>query len=139
MRKFLDIIREPIAKTEADRVGCGECPVNMACVLEEGGTGWTFDCCHVTSLRVDGLVLTIDCGRHNFEKNNEVGKWKVCPLCSGSIIEVVERAKRSGANDPNRFVLTEHAKVPLEERVKLWKAKHAEALKRLAAEKERFE
>ena len=138
MRKFLDVIRQSVDKTEADRVSCGECPVNMACVLEEGGTGWTFDCCHVTSVRVDGLVLAIDCGRHNFEQNNEAKKWEKCPLCSGSIMEVAERAKRNG-NDPNRYVLTAHAKVPLAERIKLWRQAHADALKRLDAEKERFE
>lgn len=132
MKKFLEVIRQPV-----ESVSCGECPVNMACVLEEGGTGWTFNCCHATTVRVEGVLLTLDCGRHNFEQSNDAKKWEKCPLCTGSIMEVVERAKREGEKDPNRYVRTIHATVPLEDRIKLWKQKHAEAVKRLDLEKER--
>lgn len=137
MRKFLDVIKEPVEATEKTRVDCGTCPVNMACVLKEGGNGWTFDCCHSTGFKMDDLLLIIDCGKHEFEQTQEAKRWAKCPLCSGGIMEVVERTQREQGFDPNRYVLTVHAKVPFEERRTLWVEKHKQALERLRAENER--
>jgi hypothetical protein len=139
VRKFLDVIKEPIAKTEATRVTCGTCPVSMACMIGQGGNGWKFDCCGATGFVLEGVgTLAIDCSRNEFEQNKDAKKYRQCPLCSGGIMEVVERSSLDGGNDANRYLLTAHAKVPLEDRVKLWKDTHAAALTRIRDERDRI-
>jgi len=111
----LDILERP-----PKVVDCGACPVTMACAIERGGTGWTFDCCHSTSVEVEGVIHIIDCQRHKFEQNETAKDCKVCPLCTGDVMVVALRDAK-GATTPNRYVPTKHAKVSLSERLRLWK------------------
>lgn len=137
MRKFLDVIKEPIAKTEATRVHCGTCPVSMACMVGQGGNGWKFDCCGSTGFVFDKTTLVVDCAKNEFEQAAEAKKFKLCPLCSGGIMEVIVRSVNETGDENNRYLLTEHAKVPLAQRIELWKEKHLAALARIKDENER--
>lgn len=133
MISFFDAVELPRAKVEKTRVNCGSCPVNMSCVLGEGGNGWKFDCCGATGYVLDEATIVIDCANNSFEQNAEAKTWKLCPLCSGGIMEVVERARKDG-HHKNLYLLTVHAKVPLAERLALWKERQAKAKTLIADE-----
>jgi hypothetical protein len=137
MITFFQAVELPLKKVEASRVGCGTCPVSLACIVGQGGNGWKFDCCGATGYILDGLTVAIDCGKNNFEQNADAKTWKLCPLCSGGIMTVVERAKRDAPTDMNRYLLTEHAKVPLVQRLALWKQKREDAVVKIAEEQAR--
>ncbi len=137
MITFFQAVELPLAEVEKTRVTCGSCPVNMACILGQGGNGWKFDCCGMTGFQMDdNVTVAIDCANNGFEQNADAKTWKKCPLCSGGIMEVVERARADGGRR-SMYLLTEHAKVPLVERLELWKRKQAEARTRIAEENER--
>ncbi len=109
---LLDVLRKP-----PKVVDCGTCPVNIACALERGGTGWTFDCCRSTSVDTSEGILIIDCQLHRFEQSATARDCKVCPLCSGDLMTVALRDPRNA----NHYVPTVHAKIPLAERLRLWR------------------
>lgn len=134
-KRFLDVVRDPVETTEAARVDCPTCPVNMACIVGQDGTGWTFNCCRSTGVVVEGEVVVIDCAKHNFAQNERAKAYKKCPLCSGDVMEVVERARRAGTA-PTVYLPTVHAKVSIAERQVRWQASHERALRRLADEDE---
>ncbi len=112
MRSLLDVLRKPPRV-----VDCGTCPVSIACALERGGTGWTYNCCRSTAVEVDGTILIIDCQRHRFEQTATATACKVCPLCSGDLMTIALR----DPEDANQYVPTVHAKIPLAERLRLWR------------------
>jgi hypothetical protein len=132
--KFLDIVK---LKTLPAPVDCGTCPVNLACAVGKGGNGFVFDCCHATAFEMmEGekrRLLVIDCQKHAFEQTELAKDCKSCPLCSGDIMEVVLR----DVSQNNRYVPTVHAKVPLADRVKLFRTKLEEAKAILEEEKKR--
>lgn len=136
MITFFEAVELPAAKVEKTRVSCGDCPVNMSCILGEGGNGWKFDCCGATGYVQDENTIVIDCAKNGFEQIAEAKTWKQCPLCSGGIMEVVERSRSDGGRK-NLYLLTEHARVPLVERLELWKKKQVEAKARIADENAR--
>lgn len=136
MINFADVLVLSPAKIEKTRVNCGTCPVNMACILGQGGTGWKFNCCGSTGYVLDDATVAIDCANNAFEQNEDAKSWKLCPMCSGGIMEVVERARKDGGHK-NLYLLTVYAKVPLEDRLKLWKEKQAYAKSILADEAQR--
>lgn len=126
--KFMHIFETGKAPKPVD---CGNCPVNIACAVGGGGTGWTFDCCHSTSVEQnnDGRrrLLVIDCGKHAFEQIDMAKECKLCPLCSGDIVDVELRDEI----DTHRYVPTVYAKVPLAVRVKKWQETLPLALERM--------
>lgn len=138
MITFIDAIDKPIAAVEKTRVDCGTCPFSLACIVGQGGNGWKFDCCGMTGFIVgdedNAITVAIDCQKNNFEQGAKAKTWTKCPLCSGGIIEVVERARRDEGKDSNRYLLTVHAKVPLAERLELWKKKREDAIARIQEE-----
>jgi hypothetical protein len=129
--KFIDLVESKKLPTPVD---CGNCPVNMACALGQGGNGYTFDCCHATGFQteVDGrtVMYLIDCQRHAFEQNRFAKMCKLCPLCSGDIVEVAMR----DISQSNVYLPTVHAKVPVADRVRLWRDKLPQVRERLKAE-----
>lgn len=135
MRKFLDVVRNSVEATEAARVNCASCPVNMACMVGEGGNGWTFDCCHSTAFQLGEHLLVIDCGKHSFEQKEEAKKVKQCPLCSGEIMESDERDRRMSRGAARmRYLPTVHALVPIETRIETWRPALEKAVIRCDAE-----
>ncbi len=116
-------------------VDCGNCPVSMACALGQGGTGWTFNCCRSTSVEMQEhgkrRLLVIDCQRHTFEQNEDAKDCKLCPLCSGDIMDVELRDEI----DTHRYVPTVYAKIPVEKRVKKWQEVLPLALERQAGKR----
>lgn len=134
MISFLKVVSQSVAATEKTRVTCGTCPVSLACVVGEGGTGWKFDCCGSTAVRIEDQILLIDCAKNNFEQHKDAKEHQLCPLCSGGIMEAVERGRLDGGQDPNRYVLTVYAKVPFADRLAVWRRTHVEALHRLEVE-----
>lgn len=130
--KFLDLIK---AKTLPVPVDCGTCPVSMACAVGQGGNGFVFDCCHAVGYNAwedgEGVLYVIDCQNHGFEQVSLAKECFLCPLCSGGIMEVVLR----DVSQSNRYVPTVHAKVPLAERVALFRKTAEEAKERIAEER----
>jgi hypothetical protein len=122
------------------RVDCGTCPVTLACAIDQGGNGYTFDCCGSTAVEAtddDGmpLLLIIDCGAHHFEKNEMSREMPECPLCSGEIADNV----LLNLTTPCTWVPTVHAKVPVETRFDTWRRALPEAMERarLVAERKK--
>lgn len=99
-------------------VDCGTCPVSMACAVEQGGNGYTYECCHATGFVAqteDGgaELLMIDCARHKFESNSEVADLPSCPLCSGDAVTI----ELLGLGTQARWLPTVHASVPARTRL----------------------
>jgi len=125
MRNFLEVLEG----TPPTPVDCGTCPVSIACATGTGGNGYRFPCCGVTGVPVDGnVLLVIDCERNRFELHAVSTTLQACPLCTGGIMEVM----LLGMGGHNRYVPTVYAKVPLPERLRLWKKKLAQARKNIA-------
>lgn len=129
--KFLDLLD---TKRLPKPVDCGTCPVSVACAVNQGGNGYVFDCCRSAGFETtendERVLYIIDCQRHQFEQGERAKQCTLCPLCSGGIIEVVVR----DSSQSNRYVPTVHAKVPLAERVRLWRTQLPEVKERVAAE-----
>lgn len=136
MMTFFDAVRLPIDKVEATRVSCGTCPVNLSCVVGQGGNGWKFDCCGSSGYVLDDVTLVVDCANNGFEQLAKAKEHSLCPLCSGGIMEVVERAQADGGKR-NLYLLTEHTRVPIADRIELWKRRQLEAQARIADERAR--
>lgn len=130
--KFLDVIK---AKRPPEPVDCGTCPVNMACAVGEGGNGYVFDCCRAAGFETTEngkrILYVIDCQNHQFEQTFLAKECKLCPLCSGGIMEVVLR----DVSQSNRYLPTVHAKVPVTERVALFRTAAEQAKERIAEER----
>lgn len=103
-----------VAKTTVD---CGTCPVSLQCIAGNGGNGWRFQCCGSTAVEVDGHLLIMDCQENRFEQKQHISELKICPLCSGDLV----KAHLLGMSDHHRYMPTVHTKVPLKERLALWK------------------
>jgi hypothetical protein len=134
VKKFLDVIHEDPSALEASRVDCGTCPVSLKCVLGQDGTGWTFNCCRATAVNVttgDGrsVKVVVDCAKHAFEQKPEAASFIRCVLCSGEIMDTEVRAARNHGSS-YLYLPTVHAKVPVGDRVTLWKRTHARAMRR---------
>lgn len=130
--KFTDIIK---AKKLPEPVDCGSCPVNMACAVGQGGNGYVFDCCRAAGFETTEngkrVIYVIDCQNHAFEQTPLAKECTLCPLCSGGIMEVALR----DVHQSNRYLPTVHAKVPVAERVKLFRKSVEEAKERIAEER----
>lgn len=109
-RTFTALIESGRMPTPVD---CGTCPVSMACAVGAGGTGWTFDCCRSTSVRVGNQVYVLDCQRHSFEQCTMARECKACPLCSGDVV--------SEEDAIYRYVPTVHARFTPQERLHAWR------------------
>lgn len=131
--KFLDVIK---AKKLPEPVDCGTCPVSMVCAVGEGGNGYVFDCCRSVGFETTEngkrVLYVIDCQNHQFAQTSLAKECKLCPLCSGGIMEVVLR----DIGHSNRYLPTVHAKVPVAERVALFRKAAVAAKARIAAERE---
>jgi hypothetical protein len=133
--RFLDVVQQSERKLKEHVVDCGTCPVSMACAISQGGTGWRFQCCGSTSVSIPGNTLYImDCGNNQFEVNKDEFHRKVCPLCTGDIIESAVR----GNTECYRYVPTVHAKVPLKTRLDVWRDRLPKAQQRVQEEKLRL-
>lgn len=118
--EFLQSIDDPPAP-----VTCGACPVSMWCAAEKGGTGWTYDCCGSTSFdQTIGepwrSILVIDCGRQRLGQAPAAKDCRSCPLCSGDIVAFAVELE----DDPSttyEYLPTVHARVPLADRLSLWR------------------
>lgn len=107
-------------------VDCGTCPVTMACAINRGGNGHTFDCCGATGVVVENedaaTLLMIDCGAHKFERDDDYDSTQ-CPLCSSDAL----KAELLGLGTPARWVPTVHARVAAETRLTAWRTALPEA------------
>lgn len=119
MRPLLKAIDDPPTP-----VTCGACPVNMRCAVERGGTGWTYGCCQSTSLawatkgRHD--LVIVDCGRHRFEQAQAAKECSSCPLCDGEIVRLAIEAAEL-LRVALIYVPTAYARVPIADRLSLWR------------------
>lgn len=127
--KLLPVIDDP---RDVRPVDCGTCPVTLACALDRGGNGFTFQCCGATGFLTSDeegeVLLMLDCGRHKFEVNNIVDSMPLCPLCSSVIVETT----LEGLGTRSRWVPTVHAKVPWQDRIKAWRVELPRAQERVA-------
>lgn len=122
-------------------VDCGTCPVTLACAIDQGGNGMTFECCGSTGFEtldeaVQPLLLIIDCTRHRFPGHDgplRPEERPTCPLCSGEIVDAVLLK----LTDPCMWVPTIYAKVPVETRLDVWRRAFPAALERSRALEER--
>jgi len=119
----LDAVKLKVIET----VDCGTCPVTMACAVEKGGNGYTYSCCGSTGFlmeRPDGVeLLMIDCGKHNFEQNDQVVDMPECPLCSGNALAI----ELLGLGTPARWLPTVHAQIPASVRLETFRKALPEA------------
>lgn len=114
--KLLAVLDDPPAV-----VDCGACPATMACAVGKGGTGWTFFCCGSTSVDEGDVLLILDCQRHQFEIRPEMLVEQACGLCSGEIMKTGLLEEQTGNSRRIRYVPTRHAKIPLGERLAVWR------------------
>lgn len=134
--RLADAVRMKDADVEAFRVTCETCPVSMQCIVGQGGTGWTFDCCGSTTIYLTeeeskARILLVDCGKHNFERQESTKACKQCALCSGGIMEVEARGMAN-----HRYLPTVHAKVPVAERLRVLRQKLPEVEEKLRLERD---
>lgn len=123
-------------------VDCGNCPVNIACMSESGGTGHKFDCCGSTAVFVrdddgNGLHLVVDCARNKLDQSEEFRKKQppFCGLCNGDDVEYAMRGPWHDAHAiPIRWLPTVHARVPAGMRLARWRVRWRAARAKLAQE-----
>lgn len=108
-------------------VDCPACPINMSCFTGRSGTGWRFDCCGTAVMSLGGDTVIVDCQINEFRDERRSGGFGLCPLCSGSIMEVVERSKLDLAAATIHYLPTVHARIPLAERLTRLRTRHRAA------------
>lgn len=117
---LFDVLKAKLEDIEASAVDCGNCPVNIACAAERGGTGIRYDCCGATGVDIGNdpsvNLLIVDCMRNRFEDVHRPLS-NTCPLCTGKVIDAAVRT----FHDHTRYLRTIHGAVPMQTRLDVWK------------------
>jgi hypothetical protein len=121
--KFEDLRNETAESLDAKRVDCYSCPVNIRCAIGgQEGTGFTFNCCRVTSVYMinderQEVLVVVDCAKHNFHQTAGFNAGeRTCPLCTGGAVYDEENCS-DGDSEPYRYLPTIHSKVSSETRL----------------------